>query len=334
MTGRFWLCLILLSVAWSGLFFWAGTSPKGAGGWRRFPGQAYRYQFEKYPRGRWGFSRIVRMHLIFTLGFFYWNAVVAPALYGNEQARSYLDNAAVRFDEGAANSYELKTLYVAPANDLAANRERYFLFYPTNIPVADFSTLQAKLGGEGRQRWTCSGAEKGGRAMREVVFASGSPFPIFAPHLYPQHPKENQPAERLVDGGFAHNNPLEAAKQVGARQVLLLNSAPDTKLGSPPRILSRTEAVFGQLTRNLPLLLPFLFERSQVADLLSQEEMCIIAISPEPRKWWPPLFDFRRTTVTKLLQAADEDANRRIGRIVTCGPPVFATAIRMARMAE
>jgi predicted acylesterase/phospholipase RssA len=160
--------------------------------------------------------------------------------------------------------------------------------------------------------------------MREVVFASGSPFPFFSPHKVVSNP--NEKGELLVDGGYVHNVPLEAAHELGARQVLLLNSSPDE---IPKTNTSSFE--LGQLSRNLPRLLPFLLDHSQVADLLIREEMCIVSLAPAPDKNWPSLFDFRRRTVNKLLQTAKTDAEKRIGRIVTCGPPVFLISIRMGR---
>jgi hypothetical protein len=266
---------------------------------------------------------MVRILLFFTFGFCYWNAVVAPAVYGNRQARAYLANAAQRFS-APTNRYELQTLYAAPANDLAAKRERYFLFYPKRDSLSNtVEMLGEKLNSDARKRWTLLPFTPGGDEMRRVVFASGSPFPIFSPHAILLPGAEQK--ERLVDGGFAHNVPIEAAKQIGARQVLVVNS-------SPPKIPANAkahEAVFGQLSRNLPRLVPFLFERSQVADLLSQEDMFIVSLSPRSEKDWPSLFDFRQRTVTRMLRAAEGDTTNRIGRIEAYGVPAFHTLIRM-----
>ena len=168
--------------------------------------------------------------------------------------------------------------------------------------------------------------------MRDVIFASGSPFPIFSPHrVFVEATGEH---EWLVDGGFVHNVPLEAAKEIGARQVLLLNSSPDDSVRPAQEQSLLRRSVFGQLIHGLPHLLPFLFKRSQIADFLMREQMFVVSISPGKREWWPALFDFRKSIVRDLLKAAEEDRQQRVGRIETPGPPEFLFSIRMGRDPE
>jgi predicted acylesterase/phospholipase RssA len=330
LTGPFWGWLVVITIAFSLVCFflckvnqcpsWLDKIPILPWLFQRFK-VAMRFQLAKHQSGTLRLSRLVRMHWIFTFGFIFWNVVVAPALYGNSSALGYLERAYQRFTK---QPYRLQTRYAAPANDLVANRERYFLFHPATDKN---SSLATSLGNDARAQWSIYPFSPNSH-MKDVVFASGSPFPIFAPHAVRSGTNTNW----LVDGGFAHNVPLEAARDIGSRQVLLLNSSPMEQFHDhSPQTRRADDFAFGQLVRNLPRLLPFLFHRSQVADFLIREHMFIVSLSPAPHKEWPQLFDFRKAKVELLLQVAGEDTTKRIGRIETAGPPVFLVSVRMIR---
>jgi hypothetical protein len=325
LTPGFWVALVALTAIWAMIYSWLFNSENFANPLRGWPREAFEYQRSRHPSGLFSLTRLVRIHIIFTFEFCVWNATVAPAIYGNKNAHEYLVQAVKRFVAGrsqAPKTYELQTLYAAPANDLAAKRERYFLFYPPRDDLSNtVALLREKLNDDARKRWTVlpfSDPE----AMQKVVFASGSPFPIFPPHAV-----TNVVKERLVDGGFAHNVPVEAARQLGARQVIVLDSSPASE--SQPSAHSSTNGpVFGQLSLNIPRLLPFLFESSQAADLLSREEMFIVTLAPRAEeKKWPWLADFSQKTVRRLLETAKRDTTNRIGRIEACGTPAFLVFI-------
>lgn len=338
LTPGFWVALIALTAFWSLIYFWVFDSNKLAGRlsgkplliftWLR---EGFEYQRSRHPSGVLSLTRLARTHIIFTFGYCLWNAVVAPAIYGNKNAHNYLVNAMSRFVKDSRRTdkaYELQTLYAAPANDLAAQRERYFLFYPQRDDLSNtVALLTEKLNEDARKRWTVLPYTKtNSEYMQKVVFASGSPFPIFPPHAIPS--VTTGVKERLVDGGFAHNIPIEAARQLGAQQVIVLDSSPP----SSRRVTGEGKTngpVFGQFSLNIPRLLPFLFESSQVGDFLSREEMFIVWFAPrEQEKKWPSLFDFRKKTVQQMLGTARGDTNARIGRIEACGIPSFRHFIR------
>src|SRR4029077_14019091 len=69
-------------------------------------------------------------------------------------------------------------------------------------------------GEEERQALTWDGGY-----LRDVVFASGSPYPVF-----PAHAVKGE-KDRLVDGGYANNVPIDAAQSVGADEVLIVESS-------------------------------------------------------------------------------------------------------------
>jgi predicted acylesterase/phospholipase RssA len=135
--------------------------------------------------------------------------------------------------------------------------------------------------------------------------------------------KENK--EVLIDGGFAHNRPLEAALDLGARKVLVINSSPLAD-GTAPARCTVAALNLGELACNLPKLLPYLWERSQVEDLLSTRRMVVASIYPTaPDGTWPSLTDFRSETVTRLVSSAqrDHDEQERVGVIESWGAPEF-----------
>jgi hypothetical protein len=327
-TWAFWIALAVLATIGSLLCFWLGTR-KICPNWIR---AALKFQLSKHPSGFLRLSRVARMHLLFTIGFLWWNLALAPAIYGNATAREYLHAAHARFvkkADGTPRPYKLQTLYAAPANDLERDRERYFLFYPIRDDQSiAVSSLKTRLDNDVRKRWSVFPSSEGDDHMKQVVFASGSPFPIFSPHQV--KPRAGEP-EWLVDGGFAHNIPLEAAKEIGARQVLLLNSSPADSFEASGSLLEHLGSALGQLPQGIPRLLPFLFRRSQVADLLIREQMFVVCLSPLPEKDWPSLVDFRRTVVQRLLNTAADHTHQRIGHIETAGPPVFLISVRMGR---
>jgi hypothetical protein len=128
--------------------------------------------------------------------------------------------------------------------------------------------------------------------------------------------------ERLIDGGFAHNRPLEAALALGARKVLVINSSPLETDSSAVQCTMLTLKI-GELACNLPKLIPYLWERSQVEDVLSTRNMVVASIYPTAPRGWPSLTDFRAKIVRELIQDAEDDGDERVGVIESWGEPQF-----------
>lgn|GEM_PF-4861906 len=171
-----------------------------------------------------------------------------------------------------------------------------------------------------------------------AVFASGSPFPIFpALLLTPRGEKpgtmiatEDDDRGLFIDGGYAHNVPIEGAQVVGADQVLLIRNARrerDNRDAAP--------SDYGDFTLLSPLawdaanILPFLFERSQQVDSAVTGKMFVASLAPDADHGQPPfLMDFRDATVRSLVADAQEDyRHRRIGQVESWGVPHIWTSI-------
>jgi len=286
--------------------------------------------------------RYLRITGLAALTFLYWNIVMAPAIYGNEQAKELftytygkLVCAPDTTQEQCLASLEQPlskppvTNFVVSATSLENKRERYFVFHPdkirrgtsTALPSPDSTGLLEELVKKD-PRWIAADADVTQQQMLNIVFASGSPFPIF-PATRAGLADTNEQNEWLVDGGYAHNVPIEAAQLLGANTVLVISSSPLHQHRDVKRRMSRFNVV-GKLglVENLPRLFPYLFERSQVEDALSAEKMLVTTISPVPRENWPSLMDFKSEVVEDLLDAAEADIPRRIGMFESWGKPV------------
>lgn len=177
--------------------------------------------------------------------------------------------------------------------------------------------------------------------LKSVIFASGSPFPIFPAHrvpsLDPEEPSDADDTPSLVDGGYSNNIPVDAARTVAAEQVLIIESS--NPLG-PIREASpidpadgwRRPKLTGKLVENLGRLPSFLFERSQQVDRLSRLDLFVVSLSPS-REWagWPPLFDFRDTTVQRMERLADIDLDLRTGMVQSWGRPTFPLNVHVTK---
>jgi hypothetical protein len=275
------------------------------------------------------------MTLFFTMSFAYWNFVMAPALYGNDRAEAYLAGTYAKFvcaDNGPNSpcdaplrdglSWAPKTKFVMSATSLEQQEERYFLFHPQRFGTRCVESLDEVEKGLLRElasidrRWRIPRCDLSDAQLLEAAFSSGSPFPVFPSKRVSIHEDS-----RLVDGGFAHNMPVEASVKLGARRTLVVSSSPlhqhDTPLADGGGIFTR-----GFLFHNLGRLFPYLFTRSQVEDALSAQDSLVATISPLDRgAAWPLLTDFHPTKIAYLIDMAHEDFDARIGLIESWGAP-------------
>ncbi len=103
----------------------------------------------------------------------------------------------------------------------------------------------------------------------DVVLGSGSIFPVFPPRRLHDFPKPGEYAD-LVDGGFAHNSPIEAAVLWGATHIVLIEASPRERLGRE-NFLQNAAASFDHL-----------YEQSQLLDTRSRGKVAVFTLAPEP----------------------------------------------------
>lgn len=367
LTGQYWRWLLLTSAVFGlGLVLFGIYGKGGRGLFVLRRGLVY--LCSHHPNGDFVTRRFLRLAAFSVFALVWWNLIVAPALYGNATARNYLDGAVARFQgEGevrvaAANPESLRAAapkpfvfaptsrFIAPANILEKDGTRYYLFVPhgedcpfvPNRPASGAQWKQFRMdSAPGKPKEPCRPVPPDKlKNLKSVIFASGSPFPIFPAHrvpsLDPDEPDDTDDTPSLVDGGYSNNIPVDAARTVSAEQVLIIESSnPLGPIADPSPIDPagwRMPKLTGKLVENLGRLPSFLFERSQQVDRLSRLDLFVVSLSPS-REWsdWPPLFDFRDTTVQRMERLADIDLGLRTGMVQSWGRPAFPLNVHIAK---
>jgi hypothetical protein len=242
-----------------------------------------------------------------------WVGVVAPAAYGNQNAIGAVYDVAkeqrllqVPFQANLIVTGSLLNR-TGCENEEAVHQNGLYLCYD------GVGKCPAGPGG----RWfKFRGAVPAGAL--DGVFASGSPFPAFPPH---RTALPNNCEVRLVDGGYAHNIPLDAAQHAGARQVLIVNASPE-----PDEIVAPTTIkswILSQLVRETGRVLSFMWTRAQDLDQTASESLFVATLSPPADPEWPFLLDFRKSVRTHLADAAKHVLadDSRIGHVISWGVP-------------
>ncbi len=146
--------------------------------------------------------------------------------------------------------------------------------------------------------------------LLDVVIGSGAIYPVFPARPLYNFPVPGQYVE-LVDGGFAHNSPVEAAVLWDATHVIQLLAAPEKR---QPR---------KNLATNALAAYSHLFKQSQLADIRSAKQVSVFTLRPEP----PHLcvLDFADVLIEQSIERGYNDARGEIwhdGRSTT-GVPRF-----------
>lgn len=274
--------------------------------------------------------RYARMLAVTSMGVLWWNFVIAPAIYGNRQATTYIAETIRLFHEKRGTSFSPSARFIATANLLERDGTNYFLFHPSRDEREAASPQR-----DGVQWWiyptstadsnvSCAEIIHSGRQcqdfVRDVVIASGSPFPIFAAHKVPVPAKGDQ---WFVDGGYSNNIPVDAAKTVDAKQVLIVHSANPLEGGGHDQEAPVLSWRPGRLVMNAGRLPGFLFERSQQIDRLSRQNLFVVALAPplDLAGTWPNLAQFDQSTVRRMLRESKRHLDDRIGIVESWGQP-------------
>ncbi|MFP6587263.1 MAG: hypothetical protein VB814_06430, partial [Pirellulaceae bacterium] len=101
--------------------------------------------------------------------------------------------------------------------------------------------------------------------LLKIVLGSSSIYPVFPAHELIDVPNPGDRIE-LVDGGFAHNAPLEAAVLWGATHVVLIDAAP-VQLRDGTNLADGMLRGFGHL-----------FQQSQLSDKRSKDAVMVFTL--------------------------------------------------------
>jgi hypothetical protein len=131
---------------------------------------------------------------------------------------------------------------------------------------------------------------------------------VFPSRTLPGFPSQGEQVE-LVDGGFAHNSPIEAAVLWGATHVFLIEATPQRRL--PRR----------NFAENAAAAFVHLHRQTQLVDARSKKQVVVFTLAPEP----PHLcvLDFADNLLAKSIQTGYDDADRGANFRKELGEPVF-----------
>lgn len=148
-----------------------------------------------------------------------------------------------------------------------------------------------------------------GDNLMDVVVGSSSIYPIFPARSLGENVK-------IIDGGFAHNSPIDAAVRWGATHVILIEASP-TSRPKESRLLYNALNAFNHL-----------YYQAQLLDARARGKVEIFTLRPEPSNSLdePDLctFDFHGDLVEKAIRRGHNDAmntNPRFRR--ESGEPIF-----------
>jgi predicted acylesterase/phospholipase RssA len=144
--------------------------------------------------------------------------------------------------------------------------------------------------------------------LLDVVLGSGTIFPVFPSRTLEDFPEDGERVE-LVDGGFAHNSPIEAAVLWGATHVFLIEATPQRRL--PRRNFAENSAA----------ALVHLHRQTQLVDARSKKQVVVFTLAPEA----PHLcvLDFADNLLAASVQTGYRDAMRGARFRKELGEPVF-----------
>jgi predicted acylesterase/phospholipase RssA len=101
------------------------------------------------------------------------------------------------------------------------------------------------------------------------VLGSGSIFPVFPARRLEDFPRPGEYAD-LVDGGFAHNSPIEAAVLWGATHIVLIEASPHERAGRE------------NFLQNAAASLDHLYDQAQLLDTRSRGKISVFTLAPDP----------------------------------------------------
>jgi predicted acylesterase/phospholipase RssA len=132
------------------------------------------------------------------------------------------------------------------------------------------------------------------RILLDVIMGSGSIFPVFPARRISDFPARGDYID-LVDGGFAHNSPVEAAVLWGATHVILVEATPRRRFGR------------GTFLKNTVSTFRYLHQQAQLLDARSRGKVAVYSLAPQP----PHLcvLDFADNLIEASIRQGYDDAS-------------------------
>jgi len=131
--------------------------------------------------------------------------------------------------------------------------------------------------------------------LLDIVAGSGALYPLFPPRILSDFPAKGARSE-LVDGGFAHNSPVEGAVLWGATHVVLIEASPPTEQRGDK----------GNLAVNTGVAFDYLYDQAQLADARTREKVVVFTLRPRPPHI--SILDFAPDPISDSIQRGTADA--------------------------
>jgi len=147
--------------------------------------------------------------------------------------------------------------------------------------------------------------------LLDVTMGSGAIFPLFPARALDDFPRPGERVE-LIDGGFAHNSPIEAAVLWGATHIILVDPSPERPIE------------IGNLAGNVLAAFRHLHLQAQLIDVRNQGKVGVFSLRPGPDQRMCVL-DFAGNLIEDAVARGYDDARGavRVGDLEWLGRPRF-----------
>ena len=137
--------------------------------------------------------------------------------------------------------------------------------------------------------------------LLDVVVGSGSIFPAFEAkkltHVKRMLDKSALTDVSIIDGGFVHNSPIEAAIKLEATHIIMIEASPEYAQSSEVSLLSNSVVAFNHL-----------FTQAQLLDARSRRQAEIFTLRPHQDPFLCTM-DFGKNYILKAMEWGASDAS-------------------------
>jgi predicted acylesterase/phospholipase RssA len=131
--------------------------------------------------------------------------------------------------------------------------------------------------------------------LLDVVTGSGSIFSVFPPRTLHDFPRPGESVD-LVDGGFAHNSPIEAAVRWGATHIILIEADPQQR-HERRNFLQNAAGAFNHL-----------YYQAQLVDARSREKEQVVVFTLRPKPPHLCVLDFADNLIDSAIDKGYREA--------------------------
>ncbi len=152
--------------------------------------------------------------------------------------------------------------------------------------------------------------------LLDVVLGSGSIYPVFPARTIADVPHLGE-SIKLIDGGYSHNSPIEAAVLWGATHIIMIEATPRSALQRGSLLLNTTSAF------------RHLHQQAQLLDAKVRDKVNVFSLTPQPPHIC--VLDFADNLIAASIERGERDvleSNRALGRFRReLGEPRFRTIL-------